>query len=89
VDQRRREQEGDGVRWCAHQSRASGHSVAQELTGKGGKWRAEHSGLISGLTEARVAVWWPGNDDEATAVEKLGGGGAQASREGGNKGVVR
>jgi hypothetical protein len=50
-----------------------------------GKGRGEHGGPILGLTRARAAVWWPGNDDEVAEEEKLGGGSAQASREGGKR----
>jgi hypothetical protein len=54
---------------------------------RGEKWRAEHGSPVSGLTEAWVAVWWPGNGDEAVAEEKLGDGSAQASGEGEKRGM--
>jgi hypothetical protein len=34
-----------------------------------------------------VAVWWPGNGDEAAVEEKLGDGSAQASGEGEKRGM--
>jgi hypothetical protein len=77
MDRRRRGQEGTRVQQHARQSRASGHSGARELTGEGGKWRVEHGGPILALTGARVAVWWPGDDNKAAAEKILGGGGAQ------------
>jgi hypothetical protein len=55
---------------------------AWELTGRGGKWRAEHGGSISGLTGARAVVWCRGDGDEAAVEKKLGGGSTQVSREG-------
>jgi hypothetical protein len=48
----------------------------------GGKERGEHGGTFVGLTRARVAVWWLGDDDEVAVVEKVNDGGAQARREG-------
>jgi hypothetical protein len=47
---------GDGVRWCAHRSSASGRSSAPKLTGGGAKGREEHGELGSGLTGARVVA---------------------------------
>jgi hypothetical protein len=83
--------EGSEAWPCAHRSRASGHSGAQEPIGGGRKERGDHGGPFAGLTEARAAVWRPGDGDEVAVVEKLGGGGAQAQREGkgGGKGAVR
>jgi hypothetical protein len=72
VDRQRCGQEGTGAR---------------EITGRGEKWRAKHGGPVSGLTEAWVAVWLPGNGDEAAVEEKLGDGSAQASGEGEKRGM--
>jgi hypothetical protein len=66
VDQRAHGQEGVRARWHAQWSRASGHSGAQELAGRGGKERGDHGGTFAGLTGAQVVVWQPSDGDEAT-----------------------
>jgi hypothetical protein len=43
----------------------------------------EHRGPISSLAGTRVAVWWPGDGDEAAVEEKLDSISAQALGEGG------
>jgi hypothetical protein len=58
VDRRRR---GQRARRRAHRSLASGRSGAPKLTGRGAKRRGERGELGSGLTEARAALWRPGD----------------------------
>jgi hypothetical protein len=58
----------------------------QELIGGGGKWRAENGAPVSGLTGARVMVWWSGDGDKLVVEEKLDGSGAQASGDGKKRG---
>jgi hypothetical protein len=87
VDRWRCGQEGVGVWWHAHRSRASGHSGARELIDGGKEWRTEHEDPIAGLPGAHSVVWWLGDGDKAVAEKKLDGGSTQASGEG--VGVVR
>jgi hypothetical protein len=82
VEWRRCRQEGAGARWCTHWSRASNHSEAQKVTGRGREWRPDHRDHVAGLTRARVAVWQPGGGDEVVADKKLGDGSTQALGEG-------
>jgi hypothetical protein len=58
---------GVGARWRAHRSSASGRSGAPKLAGGGAKGREE---LGAGLTEARAALWRPGDG----GAEPRGGG---------------
>jgi hypothetical protein len=53
-------------------SLASGRSGAPKLTGGGARRRGERGALISGLTEARAALWKLGDGDA-----ERGGGGAR------------
>jgi hypothetical protein len=64
--------DGAGARWSAHRSSASGRSGAPKLAGGGAKGREEHGELGSGLTEARAALWRPGDGGA-----EPGGGGAR------------
>jgi hypothetical protein len=86
VDRRWRGHGDAGAWWHAHRSKASGRYGARELADGGEKERGEHRGPILSLTGARVVVWWPGDGDEVVVEEELGGGSAQAWREGEKRG---
>jgi hypothetical protein len=59
----------------------SGHSVARRLAGDGTTGRGVHGESISGLTEARAAMWRTSDGGEEAAVAALGAGGAWTRRE--------
>jgi hypothetical protein len=73
---------GQMARWRAHRSLAYGRSGARKLTGGGAKERGERGEPDGWLTEARTAVWRPGDGEELAAGRKVGNRGARASREG-------
>jgi hypothetical protein len=50
---------------------------SMETCRRGQKRERGARGSISGLTKAQAAVWWPGDGDETTANEMLGGDRAQ------------
>jgi hypothetical protein len=67
---------------CAHRSLASGRSGAPKLAGGGATERGERREPSGRLTEARAAVWQPGDGEETAAGREVGNQGAQASGEG-------
>jgi hypothetical protein len=76
-----RRQCGQRARWHAHQILASGRSGAPKLTGGGATERGERGELGGWLTEARAAVWRPGDGGAEPKAAALGGSGARARGE--------